>query len=45
MYDINLAEPTAEPFLGVPACLPGIIEAESFDAGGLGLGYGDARPE
>jgi aryl-phospho-beta-D-glucosidase BglC (GH1 family) len=30
-----------EPFLGVPGSIPGIIEAENFDAGGEGLTYHD----
>jgi hypothetical protein len=30
-----------EPFLGAPGSIPGIIEAENFDAGGEGLTYHD----
>lgn len=34
------AEEEAEPFLGAPLCLPGVIQAEMFDLGGIGLGFG-----
>ncbi|CAN0558877.1 unnamed protein product, partial [Laminaria digitata] len=27
---------------GVPAIIPGIIQAEEFDAGGEGVGYSDS---
>lgn len=37
--------PEAEPFLGLPACLPGTIEAEAFDTGGVGLGFGESQKE
>jgi len=33
-----------EPFLGVPGTIPGIIEAENFDAGGEGFTYHDMDP-
>ncbi|CAM9811341.1 unnamed protein product, partial [Laminaria digitata] len=29
------------PFEGVPATIPGLIEAEKFDEGGEGVGYSD----
>lgn len=45
VYDISAEEAVAEPFLGVPLCIPGTIEAEAFDIGGLGLGYGEIQPE
>ena len=45
VYNISNEVPEAEPFLGLPVCLPGLIEAEAYDVGGLGLGYGDIQPE
>lgn len=45
VYNITSEVAEAEPYLGVPACLPGFIEAEAYDIGGLGLGYGDSQPE
>ena len=45
VYDISDDDAGAEPYLGVPACLPGVLEAEAYDVGGLGLGYGDTQPE
>ena len=32
------------PFGGSPAAVPGIVQAENFDAGGTGLGYNDRTP-
>lgn len=32
------------PYLGTPAHVPGIIEAEAFDYGGEGVGYHDTSP-
>lgn len=29
---------------GVPAVVPGVIEAEEFDTGGEGIGYSDTDP-
>jgi O-glycosyl hydrolase len=31
-----------EPYKGIPANLPGIVEAENFDQGGQGVAYNDA---
>ncbi|CAN0517117.1 unnamed protein product, partial [Scytosiphon promiscuus] len=45
VYDISDDDAGAAPYLGVPACLPGVLEAEAFDVGGLGLGYGETQPE
>ncbi|CAM9253362.1 unnamed protein product [Ectocarpus fasciculatus] len=45
VYDISTDVAEAEPFLGAPLCLPGTIQAEAFDTGGLGLGFGDSYPE
>lgn len=45
VYDITTDVPEAEPFLGAPVCLPGTIQAEAYDTGGLGLGFGDSYPE
>lgn len=45
VYDISTDVPVAEPYLGLPACLPGTIQAEAYDTGGLGLGYGETEPE
>lgn len=36
--------PTEGPFGGVPATVPGLIEAENFDYGGNGVGYSDTTP-
>lgn len=33
-----------DAFGGVPAVVPGVIEAEEFDTGGEGVGYSDADP-
>jgi subtilisin family serine protease len=35
------APPSATPFGGSPAAIPGVIEAENFDEGGEGIGYHD----
>src|SRR5438552_10325605 len=32
------------PFSGVPAAIPGMIEAEDFDTGGEGVAYHDSTP-
>lgn len=45
VYDISTDVLEAAPFHGVPVCLPGTIEAEAFDTGGLGLGFGETEPE
>eukprot|EP00903_Cladosiphon_okamuranus_P010049 g9528.t1 len=46
VYDISTDVPSvAEPFLGLPVCLPGTVQAEAFDTGGLGLGFGETQPE
>lgn len=45
VYNISTEVAEAEPFLGLPLCLPGTIEAEAYDVGGLGLGYGDDQPK
>lgn len=45
VYDISDDDAGAAPYLGVPVCLPGVLEAEAFDVGGLGLGYGETQPE
>ncbi|CAM9493067.1 unnamed protein product [Scytosiphon promiscuus] len=45
VYDMSTDVPEAEPFLGLAACLPGTIQAEAFDTGGLGLGFGEFQKE
>eukprot|EP00903_Cladosiphon_okamuranus_P008293 g7980.t1 len=35
---------TSAAFLGIPASIPGTIQAENFDFGGEGLAYSDADP-
>jgi Carbohydrate binding module (family 6) len=36
---------TSAPFPGTPIALPGVVQAEDFDAGGEGVGYGEIGPE
>jgi hypothetical protein len=43
--DIRVGETCGtEPFNGVPAVLPGVIQAEDFDNGGQGVAYSDLTP-
>jgi aryl-phospho-beta-D-glucosidase BglC (GH1 family) len=48
-YPVRIFLPLAiplvrEPYLGEPANIPGIIEAENFDSGGEGFTYHDSDP-
>jgi len=36
-----VAQPTSQPYTGVPLPVPGLIEAEKFDAGAAGVAYRD----
>ncbi|CAM9118842.1 unnamed protein product, partial [Laminaria digitata] len=37
-----LPTPTPDPYGGIPAAIPGYIQAEEFDFGGEGVGYSDS---
>jgi endoglucanase len=34
--------PVGSPYTGIPAAVPGLVEAENFDEGGEGVGYHDS---
>jgi O-glycosyl hydrolase len=42
---IRVAAANGDPYLGKPAAIPGVIEAEMFDNGGNGVAYADVTPE
>ena len=41
---VTAASGQSRPYGGVPAALPGLIEAENFDDGGEGIAYHDTTP-
>ena len=39
------APAASTPYNGTPASIPGVIQAENFDEGGVGVAYSDTSPE